>query len=272
MIRFIRVVALSTGVALAVGVAVASAGTPFGGDDTTDPTVGPFIPSDSPNGPVTTCEKGVATAASKLFGAILNCHALQARGKVGNPPTQVSEDGCEFAAITKFEATNIAGCDRCTGGSTLGQLAQLIEETVDDGLSPRIYCDNTGTRFGTFPDQDDEGFIPPDAPTGPETKCSNGVAKAVSKLVGSITKCHIRRAQGTYTSDSAENGCESKAEAKFATTTKTAGCPACIGSLAALASFVEASLEVLSCNVVSGGCECIDCSIWCGSPSGAFLP
>ena len=40
-----RIVALSTGVALAAGIAVAIAGTPFGGDDTGT------IPSDAPKGP-----------------------------------------------------------------------------------------------------------------------------------------------------------------------------------------------------------------------------
>ena len=46
MTRF-RIVALSTGVAFAASIAVAIAGTPFGGDDLGT------IPSDAPKGPVT---------------------------------------------------------------------------------------------------------------------------------------------------------------------------------------------------------------------------
>jgi hypothetical protein len=33
------------------------------------------------------------------------------------------------------------------------------------------------------------------------TKCEGGVGKAVGKLVGSIVKCHIRRARGKLTDD-----------------------------------------------------------------------
>jgi hypothetical protein len=263
MTRF-RVVALSTGVALAVGFAVASAGTPFGGDD------GGRIPSDSPNGPVTKCESGVATAASKLIGAILKCHAGRTTGKYASDS---AEETCENTALTKF--ATLAGCSSCASAGYTPPLGFWIEDLVDCFFSAKIYCDPAGTPFGPNTTSDDAcpggSLIPPDAPTGPETICSNGVGTAVGKLVRSITKCHIRRAQGRLTSDSAENGCESTAEAKFATTTKTAGCPACIGSLTALASFVERSLDTLP-PTVNGPFVCINCQIWCGSPSGAFLP
>ena len=45
--RRFRIVALSSGVALAASIAVAIAGTPFGGDDSGT------IPSDAPKGPTT---------------------------------------------------------------------------------------------------------------------------------------------------------------------------------------------------------------------------
>lgn len=58
---------------------------------------------------------------------------------------------------------------------------------------------------------------------------------------------------------SAEDECEARAEVKF-TTTKTAGCPACIGPLPALAAFVDGQVD----GALNG-------DIWCALPSGAFL-
>jgi hypothetical protein len=241
--RHIGRITLLTAVVLgAFGVGRVMAGMPFGGDDMGT------IPSDSPKGPVTKCESGVAKAASKLAGAILKCHASRAIGKLAD---DAAENTCEMTAITKFEATKIAGCAPCTNLSVLGP---GIELTLDSNNS-KVACDTTGTPYGG----DDTGFIPADAPKGPETKCENGVGKAVGKLVGSIVKCHISRANGKFADDAAEDACEATAKTKFGTT-KTAGCPACLGSLSALADFVETQAD----GELNG-------LVWCGSPSAAFL-
>jgi hypothetical protein len=240
--RSFRLIALSSGLVLAASIAVAIAGTPFGGDDNGT------IPSDAPKGPVTKCESKVAKAAAKVVGSIIKCHAGRTTGKYAD---DTAENGCESTALTKFGATKTAGCAGCTNLSTIGAALEAAVDINND----RVDCDATGTPFGG----DDSGFIPPDAPKGPETKCSNGVGKAVAKFVGGITKCHIGRATGKYADDGAEDSCEFAPMAKFAFT-KTLGCPSCIGPLPALATFVEGQAD----GVLNG-------LIWCGSPSGAFL-
>ena len=246
MTRLTTVLALSSGVVLAAGVSVAIAGTPFGGDDLGT------IPSDAPKGPVTKCETGVAKAAGKLVGAAIKCHTSRASGKLAD---DTAEDTCETAAVTKFAATKTAGCAACTGGMTgLTALGNAIVANLDTNNN-KVACTATGTPFGG----DDTGNIPADAPKGPVTKCEGLVGKGVSKLVGSIIKCHGSRVAGKLADDSAENTCETTAKTKFGTT-KTAGCDACLGSLSALADFVEGQAD-----------GALNAIVWCGSPSGAFL-
>ena len=240
MTRF-RIVALSTGVAFAASIAVAIAGTPFGGDDSGT------IPSDAPKGPVTKCESGVAKAAAKLVGSIFKCHAGRTTGKFAD---DTAENACESTALTKFGLTKTAGCRGCTD---LGHLGSVLEGVVDTN-NDFIYCELTGTPFGG----DDSGFIPPDAPKGAETKCSNGAAKAVGKLVGSIPKCHIGRATGKFTDDTAENGCETTAQNKLKIKPT---CPQCLAPFnVQLAAIFEGQVDGAPNGL-----------IWCGSPSGAFL-
>jgi hypothetical protein len=239
MIRF-RIVALSTGVALAAGIAVAIAGTPFGGDDTGT------IPSDAPKGPITKCENGVGKAVGKLVGALGKCTASRATGKFADDS---AEDTCEGAALAKFNATKSAGCGACTNIPATGTGVVALT----DANNNTVYCTATGTPFGG----DDSGNIPSDAPKGPITKCENGVNKAVGKLAASLLKCHASQASGKLADPSAEDACESAALTKFGTT-KTAGCDPCT-NLAALGAFVEGQVDGAN----SG--------IYCASPSGAFL-
>src|SRR5262249_35258323 len=115
----LRIVALASGVTLAAGIAVAIAGTPFGGDDMGT------IPSDAPKGPVTKCESKVAKAAGKLVSAIIKCHGSRATGKFTD---DTGEDACESTALAKFQATKTTGCAACT---SLAVLAAGIEQAVD---------------------------------------------------------------------------------------------------------------------------------------------
>src|SRR6516225_7744057 len=119
MLRYASAVA-----ALSVGllwVGTARAQTPFGGDDTG------FIP------PATDakCEAGAAKAQGKLIACILKCHASRASGKLAD---DTAEDSCEKTLVGKSCAALFAGaiaklkgCPACINGTTMGNLAGLIE-------------------------------------------------------------------------------------------------------------------------------------------------
>ena len=238
--RRFRIVALSSGVALAASIAVAIAGTPFGGDDSGT------IPSDGPKGPTTKCENGVGKAVGKLTGAIGKCHVSRASGKLAD---DTAEGTCKRAALTKFNATKVVLCNGCTNLAVTGGVA----EGLTDENNGVVYCTASGTPFGG----DDTGNIPPDAPKGPITKCANGVNKAAGKLVAALLRCHASRASGKLADDVAEDTCESAALTTFGAT-KTASCDPCT-NLAAIASLIEADVDGANAD------------IYCASPSGAFL-
>jgi hypothetical protein len=243
MTRF-RIVALSSGVALAASIAVAIAGTPFGGDDTGT------IPSDAPKGPITKCENGVGKAVGKLVGALGKCTASRASGKLADDS---AEDACEEAALTKFNATNSAGCGVCTNITATGAAVAALT----DANNNQVYCTATGTPFGG----DDTGNVPSDAPAGPITKCENGVNKAVGKLAASLLKCHASRANGKLTDDTAEDSCEATALTKFGAT-KTAGCDQCT-NLATLGSTVASRVDGTNSLVYCGQLTSLTCP-WTG--------
>jgi hypothetical protein len=237
----LRIAALSTTVTLAAGIAVAIAGTPFGGDDTGT------IPSDAPNGPVTKCEVKLGKGVSKLAANILKCHALEASGKLAN---DAAEDACEATAINNFEThppfPKPTGCPLgCLG---LGTAAAVVSSA--DNENALVYCTGAGTPFGG----DDTGNIPSDAPNGPLTKCANGVNKAVGKLIKTVLKCTAAVVRGKFSDDEA---CESAALTKFGTTNIT-GCDPCV-SLSSIGATIE--------NMVDSA----NSTIYCGSPSAAFL-
>jgi hypothetical protein len=236
-----RTVIVAALVFVGLGTSGARAGTPFGGDD-----MGTISSSKTVN----KCEGGVSTAASKFVSAIIKCHAARASG---NFPDAASEDACEQHAKLKFEDTKLTGCAPCLSSTILTALPGGIESAVDMNNS-EVACDPTGTPVGG----DDTGFIPSDAPKGPETKCEIGVGTAVGKLVGAIIKCHISRAGGKLADDAAENTCEGTAITKFKAT-KTTGCPSCVNL-----NTIATTTETASDGALNG-------LIWCGSPSGAFL-
>jgi hypothetical protein len=82
-----------------------------------------------------------------------------------------------------------------------------------------------GTPFGG----DDTGFIPPDAPAGPITRCENGVAKGAGKMMAAIFKCHIGFTSGKLGTNAEEDECELAAARKF-DETNTGGCKPCIST------------------------------------------
>jgi hypothetical protein len=118
----------------------------------------------------------------------------------------------------------------------------MIAKTVVVGLAAMLLASAgvaySGTPFGA----EDAGFIPPDAPKGPITKCENGVTNAVSKLAASIVKCHVGRASGKIADDAGEESCEGAAITKFDAKTKTKGCTACI-NLTTIAFQTESDID-----------------------------
>ena len=102
------------------------------------------------------------------------------------------------------------------------------------------------TPFGA----DDSGFIPPDAPKGPITKCEVSVGKTVGKEVASIIKCHGSRAVGKLADNTAEDTCESSAITKLGAKPPT-GCAPCTnfaGTLSGVAALTDANNNLVWCD------------------------
>jgi hypothetical protein len=110
---------------------------------------------------------------------------------------------------------------------------------------------------------DDTGFIPPPS----AAKCEATAAKAENKLISCIFKCHASRASGKLADDTAEDSCEKTLAgkscfAKFAASiAKLSGCPSCINGT------TMANLAGLTEGLIDGN----NSTIYCASPSGAFV-
>jgi hypothetical protein len=100
-----------------------------------------------------------------LVTKLLHCHGSEASGKLAG---DTAEDACESAALTKFGATNTAGCGGCTNLAETGATAEALVDTNNN----LIYCTSAGAAFGG----EDTGNVPTDAPKGPISECENGVA------------------------------------------------------------------------------------------------
>jgi hypothetical protein len=162
--------------------------------------------------------------------------------------------------VTKAKAGDTSGGCNCVNG---GAVANIIESVLD-GMNNTVYCDSTsGTPFGG----DDTGFIP--VPKSPTAACEASVAKAVSKAVGCVIKCHASRASGKLADDTAEDACEKNNAGKSclekftasvtkAQTKDTSGLCNCINGTT-LAGTIETTLD--AGNSLT----------YCASPSGAFL-
>jgi hypothetical protein len=255
-----RIVALGAGLVLATGVAVAVAGTPFGGDDFGT------IPS---NKDTLKCEQSIDKAVGKAVGCIGKCTASEASGKLAN---DAAEDMCEknnagksclekFAAsVTKAKTKDTSGGCNCVNGSAISG----IVESVLDGMNNTVYCDSTsGTPFGG----DDTGFIP--VAKSATAKCEASVAKAVSKAVACVIKCHASRASGKLADDTAEDACEKNNAGK-----------SCLEKFTASVTKAQAGDTSGGCNCVSGTglagtiesqLDINSALTYCASPSGAFL-
>ena len=144
MTRF-RIVTLTSSVALAAGLSLVLATTAGAapGDFFPGGDLG-IVPPDSPKGPITKCETGIAKATGKLWGALEKCHIGLAIGKLDG----TGEVSCEQAAMAKFETVNTIGCAPCTATfDALNRIAANLEVQVDnpafgssEPINGLIYC------------------------------------------------------------------------------------------------------------------------------------
>jgi hypothetical protein len=259
-----RIVALSTGVTLAAGIAMAS--TPFGGDD------GGFIPS---NKLTLTCESGIAKAVGKAAACIGKCHAGRSSGKLAD---DTAENACEsnnagksclekfLASAAKAQSHDTTGGCGCINPKVL---ADQLELQLDE-IIPLVYCDQTsGTLFGG----DDSivspfgsaGFLP--VANSAVAKCEDRANQLVGKAIACILTCHNKRASGKLADDTAEDTCEGGARLQAGCllmfedrVLQQPGCPSCLVQVSLGGEPIESSADTLAG------------FIYCASPSGAFLP
>ena len=219
--------------------AVASPGDPFGGDDAG------CIP---PTAAVGKCEDGVQKALTKYIQTVIKCHIKAA--DYAEKGTFFDEELCESDPSTakgakeKYDAAIAKLALTCGGQCAVLNapgLRATVETLLDDGNGAIYGC--PGAPFGG----DDAGNVPTDPLTA---KCEDGVAKASTKYIQAVTKCHIKAADaGVKGKPFDEELCESDpvggkgAKEKYdAAIAKLAlGCPACS---TANASVLRAANEV----------------------------
>src|SRR5262249_51499935 len=126
----LRIVALGTGALFFAGVAVAIAGTPFGGDD------GGTVPDPS-HKTTLKCENTIGEAVGKAAGCIGKCTIKRSQGVFTDDAT---EDNCEknlagksclekfSAAATKAQSKDLSGLCNCVN---VANLANIIETDLD---------------------------------------------------------------------------------------------------------------------------------------------
>src|SRR5262245_11038177 len=226
MKRIVRATVMTAAIFGALGAGRVLAGTPFGGDDAGT------VPS---NKDTLKCEQSIDKAAGKAVGCVGKCTASRVSGKLAD---DAAEDACEKnnagkSCLEKFAASAAKAQSKAPGCScvNVGTISTVIESVLDS-MNNTVYC-APGTPFGG----DDTGNIPdPKSATG---KCELGVAKAVSKAVGCVIKCHASRASGKLADDTAEDACEKNNAGK-----------SCLEKF-------QASVTKAQGKDTSGGCNCI---------------
>lgn len=177
----------------------ALAGAPFGGDDTG------CVPADKV---ANVCSQRMAQALSKLDAKVIKCHLVQAGQafKTGHsaPGFDNAEENCEqgpsnTSARAKFEAvlTKYATtCDPTLIANTRARGEVILADQSNpeslDALNGSFFCDDGSGLTIAEPGGDDAGFIPPAVD---DYKCSVAVAKAYSKLLVTVYKCHYKAAK-----------------------------------------------------------------------------
>src|SRR5439155_14501907 len=112
-----RKLAIVAGLATLLGIGVAVAGTPFGGDD------GGFIPPDKAT---LVCESAVGKAVGKYVNCVIKCHKLRAALKLTN---DTAEDNCEKVDVAtgkgcgaKYDKTMQKLATKCPGSCAVANM------------------------------------------------------------------------------------------------------------------------------------------------------
>jgi len=182
------------------------------------------------------CEGKVATAFSKLIGAVIKCHIKQADSVF--KAKSFDEEACEQtdavkSAQAKFDKSITKLAATCapaliTSANSLRD-ALMSGPSSLDAQNGAIYCDSaSGARLD--PSGDDAGWKPN---SQDNLKCADGVAKNVAKLVKDLLTCHRKKADGDFKAKFFDiAACETKATGKYdgrgAKLTSAALCPGCL--------------------------------------------
>lgn len=253
-------------VCLGVAPAAAGPGDPFGGSETG------CIPSDKLG---LTCGKIFTSALGKLNARVIKCHLVQAGHafQTGHSSTGFdnAEENCSIgnptnSAKAKFDAYQAKASFYCAPAVVAAMAARRDTILADasnpaslDALNGAFFCDNTTGLTIAEPgggDADEAGFIPADAGN---YKCSVLVAKAYSKLVYSVYKCHGKAALAgfgnkPFDTDLCEETVPKGALARYDAYVQkaiVAGiCPPCLASTAsALGSAALAALDTQNAEI-----------------------
>ena len=236
-----------------LGVGVAFAGTPFGGDDAGAPGhPQAFIPPDQAT---LTCESTLLALWTKDAVCINKCLAKRAAEAAKGTPgdDEACEMKCGGSFVKKATAFEMKHpCPSCVASPAA--LHAFLVGAIDGGVSASIDCAGTTPLGG-----DDAGLVPPDAATA---KCEVGVNKNFGKFLPAANgKCHIQQAASAFSHQTFdEEGCEGAFETKYnAANKKLTGCPSCLDAKAVFEGNVNGFDEFgLS-------------RFYCASPSGAFV-
>src|SRR5438128_518448 len=118
MARFVFVTLL--GIMLAVGVAWAAPGDPFGGDDQG------FIPSTTA---FALCETKLGGLAAKLVICLMKCHESRSKEKIDATQEEVCEDSCKTSYTNKFSL--ITGCPACLTPTSVSNYGDNVRNSTD---------------------------------------------------------------------------------------------------------------------------------------------
>ncbi|TMA39831.1 MAG: hypothetical protein E6J83_14440, partial [Deltaproteobacteria bacterium] len=189
------------GVVLMAHLALAAPGDPLGGDD-------PGCVPDTKDH--LKCSDGAMKAIGKAIAAVWKCHIKQADLAFKGTPTD--DETCENGgpgsksakdkldtALAKLGASGV-----CTGTNVIAN-AQMIETQVFadkntsgsmDQQNGTVYC-APGTAID--PSGDDAGTVDTTSTNKKDMqKCADTVAKNLCKLVGAVTKCHVKVADKLF--------------------------------------------------------------------------
>jgi len=193
---------------LTAGLALAAPGDPLGGDD-------PGCVPDTKDH--LKCSDGAMKAIGKAIAAVWKCHIKQADLAFKGTPTD--DETCENGgpgsksakdkldtALAKLGASGV-----CTGTNVIAN-AQMIETQVFadkntsgsmDQQNGTVYC-APGTAID--PSGDDAGTVDTTSTNKKDMqKCADTVAKNLCKLVGAVTKCHVKVADKLFKNDTTFN-------------------------------------------------------------------